>query len=97
MDLIRGAGKSSRMSLINKPSCQILSKALAMSRKSIPVALQLGGKPSESTCYSEQLMNCRALWVENRTGLGDNKINSSAVLIQALQKTKPAYFAQTRK
>ncbi|GFW24944.1 hypothetical protein TNCV_3846781 [Trichonephila clavipes] len=38
MDLIRGGGKSSRMSLISKPSCQILSKALAMSKKSIPVA-----------------------------------------------------------
>ncbi|GFX73986.1 hypothetical protein TNCV_2954691 [Trichonephila clavipes] len=30
-----GAGKSSRMSLRIKPSCQILSKALAMSRKII--------------------------------------------------------------
>ncbi|GFW78481.1 hypothetical protein TNCV_2489031 [Trichonephila clavipes] len=64
--LDQGGGKSSRMSLISKPSCQILSKALAMSRKKYTRGLVLGKATVNQLRYSEQLVNCRAL-VENRT------------------------------
>ncbi|GFX83037.1 hypothetical protein TNCV_5001851 [Trichonephila clavipes] len=86
MDLIKGAGKSSRMSLISKPSCQILSKALAMSEKKYTRGLVLGEATMNQLRYSEQLMNCRALGSKTAL-LRNNKISSSAVLIQALQST----------
>ncbi|GFY29205.1 hypothetical protein TNCV_4723331 [Trichonephila clavipes] len=46
------------MSLISKPSCQILSKALAMSRKKYTRGLVLGKATVNQLRYSEQLMNC---------------------------------------
>ncbi|GFT84407.1 hypothetical protein TNCV_4239951 [Trichonephila clavipes] len=75
----------------------ILSKALAMSEIVYPWPLMALGKATMNQLrYSEQLMNCRALGSKTAL-LINNKIKSSAVLIQMLQKHKFVYFAQTRK
>ncbi|GFU02352.1 hypothetical protein TNCV_1238481 [Trichonephila clavipes] len=92
MDFIKGARKSSRMSLINKPSCQILLKALAMSRRVYPWRRVFESAMNQLR-YSEQLVNCRAMG-EKTALLRDNHIRSSAVLIQAPKKHKFIYFAQ---
>ncbi|GFV65824.1 hypothetical protein TNCV_4933741 [Trichonephila clavipes] len=58
--------------------------------------LVLGKATVNQLRYSEQLMNCRALGSKTAL-LRNNKIKSSAVLIQTLQKHELVYFAQTRK
>ncbi|GFT07844.1 hypothetical protein TNCV_1214331 [Trichonephila clavipes] len=57
--LDQGEGKSSRMSLISKPSCFIFA---GEKKKSIPCrGLVLGKATVNQLRYSEQLVNCRAL------------------------------------
>ncbi|GFU45305.1 hypothetical protein TNCV_4236781 [Trichonephila clavipes] len=71
-------------------------KGFGYVQKKYTRGLVLGKATVNQLRYSEQLMNCRALGSKTAL-LRNNKIKSSAVLIQALQKHKFVYFAQTRK
>ncbi|GFV53919.1 hypothetical protein TNCV_2012421 [Trichonephila clavipes] len=96
MDLIRGGEEVKSYERLVSHHAKFYREALAMSRKKYTRGLVLGKATVNQLRYSEQLVNCRALGSKTAL-LRNNKIKSSAVLIQTLQKHELVYFAQTRK